>query len=240
MTESNNSEPNPVVRSGKIYKPTKDNKKEIKNKAYWAGFKLWLLLIVVGLVFWIFEMGIDPEEYANLFSVVSGINGFVTFTLSSLLWSVEPLFEAAGEFLWDYVSETGYASEIYWALTGIIGLIVLFILPYIFYPLFYPWARSQIALNHRCAACGKDWTVYWTGNKELYDVGKSYTNSTETEHEIFGKRERTVDKQQEYTDQYFNYEFSCEHCGEVEYRQGVESRLSNEIVTSRSNWQRKS
>ena len=240
MSESNDNGPTPAVRSGKIYEPTDWNRQEIKSKAYWAGFKLWVLLIVVGVVLWLLEMGVDQQEYPTLFSIVSTINSFVASTLSSFLSAVEPAFEALGEFIYPMTKEMGYANEIVLAITALIGLIILFILPYFFYPVYYPWAKSQIALNHHCDSCGKDWTVYWTGEQELYDVGKSYTNTTETEQEFLGDRERTVDKQQEYTDRYFNYEWLCKHCGHIEQRQGVESTMSNETVTARSNWQKKS
>lgn len=237
--EENNQE-SKMPRAGKIYEPSADNKKEISSKAYWAGFKLWIMLIVVGVIMWIVEMGLDPQEFATLFSMVSTINAFIASGLSSLLSLLELILEPLGEFVYPMTKEMEYANEIVWAITALIGLIILFVLPYFFYPFYYPWAKSQIALNHHCDSCGKDWTVYWTGEKELYDVGKSYTNTTETEQEFLGDRERTVDKQQEYTNRYFNYEFLCKHCGQVEYRQGVESSLSNETVTARSNWQKKS
>ena len=240
MSESNDDGSTPTVRSGKIYEPTDWNRREIKSKAYWAGFKLWVLLIVVGVVLWLLEMGVDQQEYATLFSIVSTINSFIAPTLSSLLWAVEPAFEALGEFVWSMTSETGYANEISMALTALMGLMLLFVLPYLFYPMYYPWAKGQVALDHRCSSCGKDWSLYWGGEQELYDISKSYTNTTETEHEIIGDRERTVDKQQEYTNQHFNYEWVCKHCGHIEQRQGVESTMSNETVTARSNWQKKS
>lgn len=240
MSESNDNGPTPAVRSGKTYEPTDWNRQEIKSKAYWAGFKLWVLLIVVGVVLLLLEVGVDPQEYATLFSIVSTINTFIASTLSSLLWAVEPAFEALGEFVWSMTSETGYSNEISMALTALMGLTLLYILPYLFYPMYYPWAKSQVALDHRCSACGKDWTLYWSGEQELYDISKSYRNTTETEREIIGDRERTVDKQQEYTHQHFNYEWLCKHCGHIEQRQGVESTKSNEIVTARSNWQKKS
>jgi len=237
--EENNQE-SKMPRSGKIYEPSDDNKKEIGSKAYWAGFKLWIMLIVVGVILWFFEMGIDPNEFPTLFSIVSSTNSYIHGALNWIVWLVEPNFETFGSWLYEVTKETGFADEIIWALTGLIGLFLLGLVPYVFYPMYYPWAKSQIALNHHCDSCGKDWTVYWTGEQELYDVGKSYTNTTETEQEFLGDRERTVDKQQEYTDRYFNYEFLCKHCGQVEYRQGVESSLSNETVTARSNWQKKS
>ena len=226
-----------LPRAGKMYYPSDDNKSEIKSKAYWAGFKCWILVIVLGAFLWMVGEWGNADEYPQAISVVTSINEVVFPPIIGLVGLIEPSMEVIQDMIYGF--ETNYSFEIFVAAQGLLGLIVLWLLPYVFYPMYYPWAKKQVALDHHCDACGKDWTVYWTGEKSLFKTGKSYTNSTETENELFGNRERTVDKQQEYKDSYYKYEWLCEHCGDISYRQGVESTLSNETVTARSNWQHK-
>ena len=224
-----------TVRSGKLYYPTPENKREIKAKAYWAGFKLWLMLVVVGAAFWVAGLVIDLTEYPVIYKIVSYVNNSLFILLSTVTAFAEPVFELIQTVV-SSVGTTRYEFEISMGIFVSLGVVILYLLPYAFYPMYYPWSKKQVGLDYHCDFCSKDWVLEWTGNKQLYDVQKSYTSTQETELQLLGDKKRDVDKQQEYTNKFYEYEWLCKHCNEITLKRGVESRMNKETVTSRSNW----
>ena len=226
-----------TVRSGKQYYPTPENKREIGRKTYWEGFKAWIYMAALGAVSWVAGLVIPPE-YPAIYEFADAINSFYFALLTTVMGSSEPIFTFIQTTVLSF-GDTGYDFEISVGICILLGVMIIYLLPYAFFPVYYLSSKKEVRLNYQCNFCNKDWVLEETGNKELYDLQKSYTNTQETELQILGDKKRDVDKQQEYTDKFYEYEWVCKHCYEITLKRGVESTLNKETVTSRSNWYKK-
>lgn len=224
-------------RSGKFYHPTPENKREIRRKTYWEGFKAWIYMAALGAVCWVAGLVIPPE-YPAIYEFADAINRFYFVLFSTVMGYSEPIFTFIQTAVLSF-GDIEYDFEISVGICILLGVIIIYLLPYTFFPLYYLSSKKQVRLDYHCDFCNKDWVLEWTGNQELYDVQKSYTNTQETEFQMLGDKKRDVDIQQEYTDKFYEYEWVCKHCNEITLKRGVESTLNKETVTSRSNWYKK-